>query len=241
MAFNSKRDLVYMILAGVFITNAITAEMIGGKIIHVWGFTLSVGIVPWPVVFLTTDIINEYFGKAGVRKLSVITASLIAYVFILLWFAGMIPAFSYNTVSQVSDDQFHAVFGQSQLIIIGSIIAFLVSQMIDLSLFWVFRKLTGEKMIWLRSTGSTVISQLFDSFIVTGIAFWLPGKWSTDTYLTASSHGYIFKLILAVSLTPLIYIIHAAIRKYLGHEAEALVHHSAIHEGAEKKVEELVN
>ena len=220
MAFDNRKQLVYTILTGVFITNAVTAELIGGKIVNIYGFVLSAGILPWPIVFLTTDIINEYFGKSGVRKLSLITAALIAYVFVILFFSGRIPAFNYPSVSAVSDPQFNAVFGQSQLIIIGSIIAFLVSQMVDVSLFWVLRNLTGGKMIWLRSTGSTVISQLVDSFIVTGIAFWLPGKWTTDVYLSASFHGYLFKLILAVALTPLIYLIHGAVKKYLGTEAE---------------------
>ena len=73
----TKKEIVYIILAGIFITNAITAELIGGKLIQIGPFVLSMGILPWPIVFITTDLINEYFGKQGVKRLSYITAGLI--------------------------------------------------------------------------------------------------------------------------------------------------------------------
>ena len=162
--FKSKKELVFIILAGIFITNAVTAELIGGKLIQIGPFVMSIGILPWPVVFLTTDLINDYFGKEGVKKLSYITAALIAYSFILLFLAMTIPAAT--GISPVDDEQFKAVFGQSMWIIVGSIIAFLFSQLIDVYVFSYFKKKTGNKKIWLRATGSTVVSQLFDSFIV---------------------------------------------------------------------------
>jgi uncharacterized integral membrane protein (TIGR00697 family) len=214
--FKTRRELVFIILAGIFITNAVVAELIGGKLIQIGPFVMSIGIIPWPVVFLTTDLINEYFGQKGVRKLSFITAGLIAYAFIILFMAIMIPAA--KGISPVDDKQFLAVFGQSMWIIVGSIIAFLVSQLIDVSLFWFFKNRTGEGKIWLRTTGSTVISQLFDSFIVLGIAFWLPGKIDGKTFLTSALTGYTFKLCVAVLLTPVIYWSHHIIKKYLDGE-----------------------
>lgn len=224
----TKRELVLLVLAGIFITNAVTAELIGGKIIQLGPFFLSMGILPWPVVFLTTDLINEFYGKKGVRRLSIITACLISYAFVILFFAIRIPAASYPDISAVSNEQFEAVFGQSLLIIVGSIVAFLVSQLVDVFMFWFFRERTGEKMIWLRSTGSTVVSQLVDTFIVGGIAFWLPGKWSTEIFIQASLTGYTFKLIIAVLLTPLIYAGHALVKKYIGNEEfEHIIHHVA--------------
>jgi len=105
-------------------------------------------------------------------------------------------------------------------IIVGSITAFLVSQLIDIAIFHFFKKKTGNKMIWLRTTGSTVISQLFDSFIVLGIAFWLTGKIDTATYIASAFTGYFVKLIIAIVLTPLIYVGHAWIRKYIEPEKE---------------------
>ena len=224
--FKSKREFVYIILAGIFITNAIVAELIGSKLIQIGPFVMSIGIIPWPIVFLTTDLINEFYGRVGVRKLSLITASLIAYAFVILFAAIKIPAAI--GISTVTDEQFYAVFGQSLWIIVGSLVAFLLSQFIDVSIFWLLRDKTGGKMIWLRSTGSTVVSQLIDTFVVLGIAFWLPGKMTTANFLNAALTGYTFKLIIAVVLTPLIYVAHKLIDKYLGDEAShKIIKHSA--------------
>ena len=224
--FKTKRDIVFTILAGIFITNAVVAELIGGKIIQLGPFIMSIGIIPWPVVFLTTDLINEYYGKNGVKKLTFITASLIAYAFIVLFFSMNIPAA--KGVSAVTDEQFQAVFGQSMWIIFASIIAFLVSQFVDVFIFWLLRNKTGGKMIWLRSTGSTVVSQLIDTFIVLGIAFWLTGKMSTSEYVNAALTGYTFKLIIAIILTPLIYLGRYLVNNYLGKElSEQLIEQSA--------------
>ncbi|MCW3072798.1 MAG: putative queuosine precursor transporter [Bacteroidetes bacterium] len=240
--FKSKRELVFIVLAGLFITNAVVAELIGSKLIQigpVFGmgpFIMSIGIIPWPVVFLTTDLINEYYGRSGVRKLSLITASLIAYAFIVLLFAINVPAAV--GISTVTDDQFFAVFGQSLWIIVASIIAFLISQLVDVYIFWLLRDKTGGKMIWLRSTGSTIISQLIDTFVVLGIAFWLPGKMTTAVFLNAALTGYTFKLIIAVVLTPMIYVGHRAIEKYLGDEASHEVIKKVAEESLHHKVEE---
>ena len=217
--FKSKKDTVFVILAGIFITNAVVAELIGGKLIQIGPLVMSIGILPWPVVFLTTDLINEYFGEKGVRRLSFITASLIAYAFLVLLLAIAIPAA--KGISPVNDEQFQAVFGQSMWIIVGSIMAFLVSQLIDVSVFWYFRNKTGSKKIWLRTTGSTVISQLFDSFIVLGVAFWLPGKINFETFIGSALTGYTFKLGIAILLTPLIYWGHRIIKNYLDSDIPA--------------------
>jgi len=215
--FHSKKDTVYVVLAGIFITNALVAELIGGKLIDVGSAVMSIGILPWPIVFVSTDLINEYFGEKGVKKLSLITAGLIAYTFFILFFAIKIPS---SGISSVNSDQFKAVFGQSQLIIVGSIVAFLASQLIDVSIFHFVKKRTGNKMIWLRSTGSTVISQLFDSFIVLGIAFWLPGIMDFKTYIISGFTGYTVKLVIAILMTPLIYLGHYLIQKYLSKDGK---------------------
>ncbi|MCZ8168413.1 MAG: queuosine precursor transporter [Flavobacterium sp.] len=211
--FQSRKDFVYIVLAGIFITNALVAELIGGKLIYVGQAVMSLGILPWPIVFVTTDLINEYFGEKGVRKLSLLTASLIGYTFVLLFIGLQIPAVKGDGL--VTDSQFTAVFGQSMLIIVGSITAFLVSQLIDVTIFHFVKNRTGNRMIWLRSTGSTVISQLFDSFIVLGIAFWLPGKMTTETFILSALTGYSVKLGIAILLTPLIYVGHSLIDSYL--------------------------
>ncbi len=209
----SKKETVYIILAGIFITNAVVAELIGGKLIHIGPYLMSVGILPWPIVFVTTDLINEYFGEKGVKKLSLITACLIAYTFVIIYAAMQIPAVAGDGL--VSDNQFNGVFGQSLWIIVGSITAFMVSQLIDVTIFHFLKNKTGNKMIWLRSTGSTVISQLFDSFIVLGIAFWMTGKMTTEVFIASAFTGYFVKLIIAIALTPLIYLGHSYNRKIL--------------------------
>lgn len=213
MDFKNKKDLVFIILAGFFITNAIVAEIIGGKLVNFFGiFTQSIGIILWPVVFLLTDLINEHFGKDGVRKLTFITVGLIIYIYILLSIAMSIPAVSF---SPVNDRVFKTVFGQSQWIIIGSITAFIISQLVDVYTFWLIRKSTGKYMIWLRATGSTIISQLVDTFVVQFIAFVIPGYWTLSDFTINATYGYIFKLIVAVVLIPFIYLGHWIIEKFV--------------------------
>ena len=217
----TRKEIVFIVLAGFFITNAIVGEMIGGKLIQIGPFIMSIGILPWPVVFLSTDLINEYFGKKGVRTITFLTAGLIVYTFIVL-FAGMNVGSA--SFSPVNSEQFNAVFGQSLWIIVGSLTAFLFSQLIDVAVFWFIRSRTGHKLIWLRATGSTVVSQLIDTFVVSGIAFFLPGKISLSEYLNVAFTGYIFKFIVALSVTPLIYLGHAAVKRFLGgEESEKLV------------------
>ncbi len=213
MDFKNRKDLIFLVLAGFFITNAIVAELIGGKLVQFFGlFTQSIGIVLWPLVFILTDLINEHFGKDGVRKLTYITVALIAFTFILLTIAINIHATAF---SPVNDEVFKTVFGQSQWIIVGSIIAFFVSQLTDVQVFSMFKKATGNKHIWLRATGSTIVSQLVDTFVVQFIAFVIPGKWTITEFLHNAAWGYLFKLLVACALIPLIYLGHYFINHYL--------------------------
>jgi len=213
MNFSNRKDIVFLVLAGFFITNAIIAELIGGKLIQFFGlFTQSIGIILWPIIFILTDLINEHFGKDGVKKLTYITVGLISFAFIILSIAIKIPATSF---SPVNNEVFKTVFGQSQWIIVGSIIAFLISQLVDVYMFLFFKKITGNKFIWLRATGSTLISQLVDTFVVQYIAFVLPARWTFNEFMTNASYGYVFKLFIAIALIPLIYIGHFFINKFL--------------------------
>lgn len=214
MNFSNRRDIVFIVLAGFFVTNAIVAELIGGKLVQFFGtFTQSIGIILWPVVFVLTDLINEYFGKQGVRKLTYITIALIIYTYLIISWGMSIPAVDFSPVSQ---EAFKTVFGQSQWIIIGSIIAFLCSQLVDVYVFWLFKNRTGNRMIWLRATGSTLVSQLVDTFVVQYIAFVLPGKWAFNEFMVNAAWGYAFKLLVALALIPVIYTLHFAISRYLG-------------------------
>jgi len=225
MDITSRRDIVYLALAGFFVTNAILGEVTGGKLFS-WGpFTLSIGVIPWPVVFLSTDLINEYFGRDGVRKLTFMTIGLIIYAFVVLFLAMQVPAASF---SPVTDAQFEAVFGQSLWIIVGSVTAFALSQVVDVGVFWLVRHKTGGRFLWMRATGSTVASQFIDSVVIIGIAFWLPGKVKTSEFLTVAASNYSYKFLIAVGMTPFIYMAHSAIDRFLGREeAHQLIERAA--------------
>ncbi len=220
-----RRELVFLILAGIFVTNAITAELIGGKLIQIGPFAMSIGVIPWPIVFLATDLVNEYFGKEGVKKLTFMTVALIIYTFLILFAAIQIPAAGF---SPVTNEAFEQVFGQSMWIIFGSLVAFLVSQLVDVFVFWAVRAKTAGKLLWLRATGSTAVSQLIDTFVILGIAFYLPGKLSLNEYFTTSTFNYTYKLAIAIALTPFIYLGHSLIDRFLGSEhAEAMIENAA--------------
>jgi hypothetical protein len=224
-AQESRRQTLFLVLSGVFLGNALLAELIGGKLFQVptpWiTFTLSCGIVLWPVVFVFTDIVNEYFGRAGVRKITFLAAAIIAYAFLALTAAGAVPAASF---SPVRDESFANVFFQSRWIIVGSISAFLLAQLIDVTVFWIIRRSTGHRLLWLRATGSTLVSQLIDTFVVGFIGLHLPyrlGQQGVDfpTYLSSAGSGYLFKFVIAIAVTPLLYVLHRIVDGYLGRRA----------------------
>jgi hypothetical protein len=192
--------------------------------------------VLWPVVFVFTDIINEYFGRPGVRKMSFLAAAIIAYSFVALTAAGAVPAASF---SPVDDASFSRVFTQSQWIIVGSILAFLLAQLLDVTVFWMIRRATGHRFLWLRATGSTVFSQLIDTFVVGFIGLHLPTYFGRPgpnfaEFINAGFSGYLFKFAIALSVTPLLYGIHKIVDSYLGKtEAELLIEATAETERAD--------
>tara|TARA_Y100001933_G_scaffold142718_1_gene141619 strand:- start:302 stop:994 length:693 start_codon:yes stop_codon:yes gene_type:complete len=221
-----RKQWLFVFLAGLFITNAVTAELISNKLIEIpikfnflggeFGpFVTIVGILPWPVVFLLTDLLNEFYGYKAVRKLSWITAILIAYCFLIVGLSIEIPAVNIPGSNLSDDIAYKKVFGQAQMVIIGSICAFLVSQLLDASLFSWIKSKTGDRYIWLRSTGSTLFSQLIDSCIVLYIGFVLPGSLSFAEFMRIAPTNYILKIIIAILLTPFIYLGHYLIRRYL--------------------------
>lgn len=239
----SKKTNLFLILSGIFITNALIAELIGGKIfsfektlgfdpldIPLFGdfaleFNLTAGVLLWPVVFIATDVINEYFGKRGVKKITYITVGLIAYAFGVIYLAMLLAPADfwlsvYPTDSQGNpfdiNEAFQKVFSQGLNIIFASLVAFLIGQFVDVYVFHKLRKITGEKKIWLRATGSTLISQLIDSFVVLFVAFYILGPWSITQVLAIGVTNYIYKFLIAVALTPLLYIAHYFIDRYLG-------------------------
>lgn len=255
-SFTNKRTNLYIFLSAVFLVNAIIAEIIGVKIfsaeqtlglrpaqIHLFGnfvldFNLTAGAVIWPFVFITSDIINEYFGKAGVRRISFLTAGFVAYSFLIIFAVTTLPPAQFWLDVNGKDPAGHAInidnafkmiFRQGLGIIIGSLTAFLIGQILDASVFQYLRRITGSRKIWLRATGSTLISQLIDSFVVLGIAFYIFGNWSLAQVLVVGLINYAYKAFTAVLLTPLLYLAHTLIDRYLGKEhATELANESAM-------------
>ena len=188
-------------------------------------FNLTAGAVIWPVVFITTDLINEYFGKKGVRKISFLTAALITYVFVVISLVtALAPADFWLEVNASMPNgssfdinyAFNTIFRQGLGIIFGSLTAFLLGQLIDVYVFQKLRAVTGPKMIWLRATGSTLVSQFIDSFVVLGIAFYVFGNWSLSQIAAVGLINYVYKFTVAMALTPVLYLAHGLIDRYLG-------------------------
>lgn len=238
----NKGARLYLVLGGFFIANALIAEFIGVKIFaldETFGFekvkfsffgkegslVFTAGVLLWPIVFIMTDIINEYFGQKGIKFLSWLTVGLISYAFLMAFISiKLAPAdwwIGQSAEKGVPDMQaaFANIFGQGNWIIVGSLVAFLVGQLIDVFVFQKIKRLTGEGKIWLRATGSTLISQFIDSFIVLYIAFVIgPAQWPMDLFLNVGTVNYIYKFLMALALTPVIYLAHYLIDGYLGKE-----------------------
>jgi uncharacterized integral membrane protein (TIGR00697 family) len=184
--------------------------------------SLTCGVLLWPLEFVMTDIVNEFYGPKAVRRISYTAVALIAYAFLMFYAAIHVPAadfwISTGTQNNIPDmqDAFSGIFGQGMRIIIGSITAFLISQLVDVYVFHKIKKATGEKKIWLRATGSTLVSQFVDSYIVLFIAF--GGVFPWQQILAIGVVNYIYKASMAIILTPVIIIAEKRIEKYVGHE-----------------------
>lgn len=236
-----KSNRLFFILGGFFLVNAFIAEFIGVKIFALedtlnmapWGLdpmggagplNFTAGVLLWPVVFIVTDVINDYFGVSGVKFLSYLTAGLIAYAFVMVFLAiGLAPADWWDVAYQEKgvpkmQAAFSSVFGQGMWIIVGSLIAFLVGQVVDAVLFRRIKMITGQKNIWIRATVSTLFSQLIDSYLVLYIAFVLGADWSMGQLFSIGTANYVYKVGVAILFIPLLYLIHRAIQAYLGKE-----------------------
>lgn len=240
MTSQERANRMFLVLAVFFVSNALLAEFIGVKIFaledtlglapfewNLFGQTGSLnftaGTLLWPIVFVMTDIINEFYGKRGVRFISWLAVAVIIYAFVFAYLAiSLAPADWWVGVAAdqgVPDYQlaFAAIFGQGMWTIGGSLVAFLVGQMIDVSVFHRIRSATGERWVWLRATGSTAVSQLVDSFIVLYIAFVLgPQQWPTSLFLAVGTLNYAYKMAAAIALIPLLYLVRRGITSYLG-------------------------
>ncbi len=249
----SNRALrLFIILGGFFVANALVAEFIGVKIFALeptlgwkplnWNLfgqsgslMFTAGVLLWPIVFIMTDIINEYYGKKGVKFLSYLAAGLISYAFFMVFFAiKLAPAdfwVGVNVDKGVPDMQvaFSNIFGQSNWIIVASLVAFLIGQLVDAWVFHNIRTGMGENRIWLRATFSTLVSQFIDSFVVLYIAFVMgPQKWSMGLFLAIGTVNYAYKVLMAILLIPMLYVARYFIDRYLGEKLSQRLKKEAI-------------
>jgi uncharacterized integral membrane protein (TIGR00697 family) len=215
------RQKLYLYLAAIFITALLVGDTIGAKLFVVelspfgnpFHATLSVGAMWFPITFVLTDVINEFYGARGARAVTFVGFWMALFAFGAIFVARLIPAASFSPISQEMFDQ---VFGNANQIFFASIVAYLVGQLLDIAIFQLLKRRTGAKMIWLRSTGSTLVSQLIDSVIVATIAF--SGRLPSDELTRLIVTNYVGKVFAAVALTPVIYALHTLIHRRFGLE-----------------------
>jgi uncharacterized integral membrane protein (TIGR00697 family) len=259
-----KKTKLLMFLSAFFVSNALIAETIGTKIFSLeallgWSvsdfslfgedhlsFNLTVGVLLWPLEFVMTDIVNEYFGFRIVRRISYIAVGLICYAFLMFYLGIHVPAPSWWIFGKIDQgvpnmqDAFSSIFGQGMWIIVGSICAFLFSQFVDAFIFQKIKKLTNGKYVWLRATGSTLFSQMVDSFIVLYIAFGIGAGWPWQKVLAIGLVNYTYKFTMAWVLTPVILLAEKLIDRYLGKEEAERMKRLSISE-EEEEVEPIAN
>lgn len=252
---HARSGRLFTILAGFFLTNALIAEFVGIKVFALeptlgmarldWRLfgqegtlDFTAGVLLWPFVFVMTDVINEYFGKRGVRFISWLAAGLVCYAFLFAYAAIAITPADWWVTSYaaqgIPDAQvaFAGIFGQGLWVIGGSLVAFMIGQLLDVSVYHRVRRVTGEGRVWLRATGSTLVSQFIDSFVVLYIAFVLgPQQWPMSQFLAVGTVNYFYKFCAALLMTPLIYLAHGMIDRYLGPAALELKEAAAADRG----------
>ena len=198
------KDQFFLVLTGIFIASLVTCNLIANKFVTVdLGFKIfivSAGILPYPLTFLVTDLISELYGqkKANLVVFSGFIASL--FVLLFLWLGGQFNAIPN---SLVNDATYDSVFRNAWRLIGASMIAYLFAQFVDVRIFHFWKKLTDGKHLWLRNNGSTIASQLIDTTLVICILF--VGVWNADQILSAIIDGWVFKMLMALLDTPIIY------------------------------------
>jgi len=245
----ARRQTLLVHLCSLFVGFFVAAELLGAKL---WtfrlfglgpsdiglgdgpgGFVATAGILAFPLTFILTDIINEYFGLRMVRLFTIVAIAVNLLLQPVVQAAIRVPAVSFTegVSSEQVQEAYSLALGQTWAIVAASLVAFALGQLLDAKVFTWLRHLTGGKMLWLRAQGSTVVSQLVDSFVVIFLAFViLPAAIGTShmsmrAAAEISTTNYVYKFLIAVGITPVLYGVHALVDRYLGAaEAHALVH-----------------
>jgi queuosine precursor transporter len=220
MVLDAKHKL-FVALAATFCTCLVVGDLIGGKLVSgdVFGFrfTTTVGMLPFPVTFLLTDLLNEFYGKRAARFVTFVGFFMAVLTFAVVLLAAEVPIAELTRAPNwegVTDASFRNVFVGSLRMLAASLVAYLTAQLVDISVFAALRKLSEGRMLWLRATGSTAVSQAIDTIAITVVAW--AGLLSTPEMLRIMVSAYILKLGIAVGLTPLVYGLHTLIERRLG-------------------------
>jgi uncharacterized integral membrane protein (TIGR00697 family) len=219
---NQKKELaknLYLLLAGLFITSLVVSNLIFQKFfywypfdIKIFGnslFELSVGVLPYPITFLITDLISEIYGKKSANQV-VITGIFASFFSMgILLMANEVPAIKN---SPIDDQTFNEVFALSPIAVLASMIAYLIAQFIDIRIYHFWKNLTQGKMLWLRNNFSTFTSQFVDSLLVIGLlSIFGVLEWTLFWGLVISS--FLFKVLVAALDTPLLYLFVGIFRR----------------------------
>jgi queuosine precursor transporter len=210
-----KGASVYTAMAVLFCTCLVVANLIGAVLIPfqlpgLGDRLVSAGIFIFPVTFVLTDVLNDFYGEAGAKRITMLGFFMALFFFAVFQGISQLPILA---TSPIASESFHQVAQQFTGMIVASLTAYLVGQFLDIYLFSQFKRLTGERYIWLRATGSTLISQGLDSFLVTFIAFW--GTLPLEQLMLIGRSNYEVKLLVAVALTPVLYGVHSLVRRLL--------------------------
>ena len=210
-------NTIFLILAGVFISSLVSCNLIFQKFFTFninfigWTYTFeqSVGILPYPITFLVTDLISEIYGR---RKANLVVLSgLVASVF-MLFVVTLADISTATSWSPVDDDTFSSVFGLSGAAVFASMMAYLTAQFVDIRVFHFWKKLTNGKHLWLRNNASTVFSQFIDTFCVLFLLCSL-SVISWDMFSQLLLNGFLFKVFVAFVDTPFFYLFSSLLRK----------------------------
>jgi queuosine precursor transporter len=210
---------LYVVLVAIFVACLLLGDVIGGKTFVTPLGPVSVGMIPFPVTFLLTDVVNDFYGKKGARFLTIIGFCMALFAWLLLQITTWLHV---DESSYFTQPEYQKIFGGSAQLFVASMIAFLIGQFLDIHVFHFWKGLTESKHLWLRATGSTILSQLVDTAAINSV-FW---KWTAGkewTWILAKiGREYGIKLVIAVCLTPIVYAIHGAITHLLKIEPEKL-------------------
>lgn len=222
---------LFVCLAAVFVSCLLLGDIIGGKTIPTPLGPISVGIIPFPVTFLLTDVVNDFYGRRGARFITLLGFAMALLAWALLQLGNALPAHESTYFTQA---EFSKIFGGSAQLFLASMMAYLLGQFLDIHVFQFWKALTQSKHLWLRATGSTLLSQIVDTAVI-NVVFWLwtaaadptsfLGKMATGERLAwiwaKSLREYGIKVVVAVLLTPAVYAIHAVVVRVLKIEPEA--------------------